>query len=234
MARPERPWIVTPHDPIEKLEDDLWAVDGAIPGGVPARRRMSIIKRSDGRLVFFHAVPLEDAALAEVRTWGEPGFLVVGHDQHAVDAPAFAKKLGIPIYGPRANAEKLRRKVALAGTLEELPPDPRLAVESVPGTKNGETVVTVRSQGGTRASLLFCDAVQNVRSAPWWLRLLGFVGGPKCPWFFKMLVMRDRQALRGGFERMAATPGLVRLVPCHGAIFSDDAPGAMRRIAASV
>jgi hypothetical protein len=233
LARPERPWIVTPHDPIEKLEDNLWAVEGGVPG-VPMRRRMSIVKRSDGKLLFFHALPLEEAALSQVRAWGQPGYLVVGHDNHAVDAPAFSKMLGIPIYGPKANAAKLSKKIALAGTLEELPPDPAVTVESVPGARNGESLVTVRSAGGQRASLLFCDAVQNMRTGNLLMRLLGFVGGPKCPALFKLLFANDKPALRAGFERMAATPGLVRLVPCHGAIFTDDAAGAMKRIAESV
>ena len=50
MTKP-RPWIVTPHGAIEKLEDNLWAVQGDVPG-VPFKRRMFIIKRSDGSLMF--------------------------------------------------------------------------------------------------------------------------------------------------------------------------------------
>src|SRR5216684_8278099 len=50
MAKPPRPWIVTKHGPIEKLEDNLWVVAGDVPG-IPFRRRMSIIKRADGTLL---------------------------------------------------------------------------------------------------------------------------------------------------------------------------------------
>jgi hypothetical protein len=46
MAKAPRPWIVTRHGPIEKLEDNLWVVEGDVPG-VPFRRRMSIIRRGD-------------------------------------------------------------------------------------------------------------------------------------------------------------------------------------------
>ena len=66
MPKRPRPWIVTPHGPIEKLEDNLWAVQGDVPG-IPFKRRMFIIKRSDGTLMFFGmAIPLEEAMLAEV------------------------------------------------------------------------------------------------------------------------------------------------------------------------
>src|SRR5579859_7061935 len=32
MAKPSRPWIVTKHGPIVKLEDNLWVVEGEVPG----------------------------------------------------------------------------------------------------------------------------------------------------------------------------------------------------------
>ena len=61
MPRKPRPWIVTRHDPIEKLEDNLWAVQGDVPG-IPFKRRMFIIKRSDGTLMFSGtAMPVEDS-----------------------------------------------------------------------------------------------------------------------------------------------------------------------------
>src|SRR5437870_4168250 len=80
MAKPPRPWIVTKHGPIEKLDDNLWVVEGDVPG-MPFRRRMSIIKRADGTLLFVNAIPLESSALAEVQAWGKPSILVVPHDQ---------------------------------------------------------------------------------------------------------------------------------------------------------
>src|SRR4051794_8515182 len=102
MAKPPRPWIVKPHKPIEKLEDNLWVVEGNVPGA-PMPRRMAIIKRTDGTLLFYQAVPLEEAALAEVLAWGKPAYLIVPHNQHGMDAPAFAEKLGVGIYGPKAD-----------------------------------------------------------------------------------------------------------------------------------
>src|SRR4051812_33871918 len=93
MAKSARPWIVTPHGPIEELDENLWTVESKVPG-VPIRRRMAIIKRSDGTLAFFHAVPLDEAALARVTAWGKPAILVLGHDQHGIDATPFAGKLG--------------------------------------------------------------------------------------------------------------------------------------------
>src|SRR5437588_6074181 len=117
MAKPLRPWIVTEHGPIEKLEDNLWVVDGGVPG-VPFRRRMSIVKRSDGSLLFFNAMPLADAVLEEVKGWGKPAVLVVPHDQHMIDARAFAERLELQVYGPKECEAKVRERAPLAGTLD--------------------------------------------------------------------------------------------------------------------
>ncbi len=232
MAKPPRPWTVTPHDPIEKLDDNLWAVESAVPG-LGIRRRMCIVKRTDGRLVFMNAVPLDDGALAEVTAWGKPAFLVIPHDQHGIDAHAFSQKLGVGIYGPKAGEAKLRARWELAGTLDALPGDASVTFESLDGTKSGEPVGVVRS--GARVSLLFSDAYQDATGykLPLPLRVLGFGGGPKVVPLFKWLFTRDKAALKAHLERLAALPGLERIVPCHGAITRTDAAATLKRVAAA-
>lgn len=32
MAKSPRPWTVTPHSPIQKLEENLWVVTSNVPG----------------------------------------------------------------------------------------------------------------------------------------------------------------------------------------------------------
>src|SRR3954470_19115284 len=110
MAR--RPWTVIPHQPLRKHEDNLWSVEGPVPG-VPIGRRMTIVKRQDGTLAFFNAVPVDDATLDEIRRLGEPRYLVVPHYGHAVDADAFKRRLNLTAYGPPEHPEKLARRVDL-------------------------------------------------------------------------------------------------------------------------
>jgi hypothetical protein len=233
MAKAPRPWTVTPHSPIQKLEDNLWLITSNVPG-TPMPRRMAIIKRSDGLLVFYQAVPPDDATLAEVTAWGKPSILIVPHDQHGMDAPAFAKELGVRIYGPKANEAKLRAKFKLAGTLEDIPADPSVSFESAAGTKTGEPIGIVRS--GERASLLFADAYMALPSADlaFPLRLMGFGGGPKVPPAFKLLFLQDRLALKAHFQRLASLPGLSHLIPCHGEIESKDPVETLKKVAAAL
>jgi hypothetical protein len=236
MSKQPRPWIVTRHDPIEKLEDNLWSVQGDVPG-VPFKRRMFIIKRADGALMFFGtAIPLEEAALAEVTVWGRPAILVVPHDQHMIDARAFAEKLGLRVYGPKACEAKMRTRADVAGMIEDVPADPTVEVVAVAGAKTGEPAVLVRSAGGQRVSLLVADAIQNNPKASVGMlpRLMGFAGGPKVVPIFKMMFLSDKAALKRQLGAWADLPGLARVMVCHGDTVTDGAGAALKAAAASL
>jgi len=235
MTNHARPWTVLPHGPVEKLDDNLWTVAGDLPGvSVKEIRRMSIVRRSDGSLLFFHAIPLDEMTLAEVRAWGQPAVLVVPHDQHTVDARAFAERLALRVFGPTLNEKKLRTRVDLAGTLDQLEADPCVTFESLAGTKTGEAVGIVRS--GERVSLLFADAVQAIpkETLPMVFRLFGMGGGPKVTPPFKFRFVNDRRALRSHLERLSDLPGLTRLLPCHGALTTVDAAETLKCVAAAL
>ncbi len=234
MAKAPRPWIVTRHGPLEKLDDNLWVVEGDVPG-VPFRRRMSIVRRTDGTLLFFNAVPLEDAVLREVTSWGKPGALVVPHDQHMIDAHPFAEKLDVPLYGPKECAEKIRTRAPMAGTLEELPRDPVVRLEPVAGVKNGEPAVIVTSGSG-RVSLLVSDVfMNNSKDAVGFLpRMMGFTGSVKVVPVFRMLFLKDKPALRVQIEGWSKLPGLARLVPCHGNVASSGVADALAAAATTL
>ena len=234
MARAPRPWTVTRHDPIEKLEDNLWTVNGDVPGA-PFHRRMSIVRRSDGTLLFFNAVPLDDAALAEVTAWGKPAILVLPHDQHMIDARAFAEKLQLAVYGPKACEARIRARVEMAGTLDMIPADPSIQIETLHGVKSGEPALIVHHAGG-RVSLLFSDVIMNnAKSSIGFLpRMMGFAGGVKIVPLFRMMYLKDKPALKSQLEQWAGLSSLVRLVPCHGDLVPGGAPEALRAAAATL
>lgn len=230
MARRERRWIVAPHGPLVEHEPNLWSVEGRLPGAT-IRRRMSIVRRRDGTLVFYHPVPIGEAALAEVLAWGRPADLVVAHANHGMDATPFARRLGLRIFGPEDDQARMRARFDLAGTLEDLPPDPDVAFVRMDGTRHGEPVEIVRSGG--RVSLVFSDAIQaHGDRQPLPFRLLGFRGDARVVPLFRLLFTRDRASLRAHLLRLAAIPGLARLIPCHGDVVERDAAGALQRAAA--
>jgi hypothetical protein len=187
-------------------------------------------------MFFGTAVPLGDELLAEVTAWGRPSILVVTHDQHMIDARAFAERLALKVYGPKACEVKVRARAEITGMLEDVPPDPNVQITTVAGVKNGEPAVIVKSDAGRRASLLVSDVLQNSPKGSIGLlpRLMGFGGGPKVVPVFKMMFIKDKGALKRQLNEWAETPGLVRLVPCHGDAVTSGAAAALRAAAAAL
>src|SRR5689334_21357023 len=83
MPKPFDTWTVLPHRPLEKLEENLWYVSGRM-GSV--QRMMAVARLTDGRLVIFNAVALDEPEMKELEAWGTPAFLVVPNAYHRVDA----------------------------------------------------------------------------------------------------------------------------------------------------
>ena len=234
MAKPKRPWTVGKHSPLTQIDDNLWAVEDVLPPGI--LRRMCIIKRGDGSLLFFHAVPVNDATLSQIRALGTPKYLVVGHEQHAVDTHAFQEKLVLQSYGPKKLAPALKERFNLTGALEDIPADSSMEIIETPGSKKDETTIIVKSGGGARISILTSDVLQNnpPEKLNFLFRLLGFGGGPKVVPLFRMLFTSDKAALKKEILRWASLPGLKRLVPFHGDIVENDAAGAITNAATAL
>jgi len=228
MAKAPRPYVVTRHDPIERLDLNLWTVNGDVPDfpkGSGMGRRMSIVRLGDGRLVFHNAIPLDDQSLTQVMAWGKPSILIVPMHLHATDAAGFRERLDLKVFTSKVTLDKVREIVPVEGTLEELPVDASLKCEPLAGTRFGEAAYVVKS--GARSSLLFCDAIHDSRPGGgfhgFMFRVMGFTGDePKVPPFFKLRAVSDKKALKADLLRLAETPGLVRVVPSHGGIVTSD------------
>jgi hypothetical protein len=221
---------VLPHDGFEKHEANLWTVTGKCPG-LPLDRRMMIVRLSDGRLLFFNAVPMNEEALAELRTWGTPSFLIVPAEQHCIDAPAFREHLGLRAFAPKPCAAKIEKRMPIDGHIEDIPADARVRIETVEGVRHGEPAMFVTGDGGA-VSAIFCDVFQNHTREHTKLlfRLMGF-SGARTPPIFKLAFLRNKPALRAQMERWAALPTLKRLIPTHGPIVDDDAAEVLKHAA---
>lgn len=235
MPKQPRPWIVTRHDPIVELEENLWAVESDVPGLPGLRRWMHIIKLSDGRLAFHNAVPVDDGALERIRSFGTPAILLVPHHLHALDAHSFREKLGLKAYAARASIEKTRQILPIEGSFDELPKDPALDVVPLTGVTTGECAFVVRS--ARRATLVLSDAIMNTAHGAglrgFLFKLVGFTSNaPQVSRPYVLRVVRDRKGLRRDLERLAETASLGRLFPSHGAYVDTNVPQAIRAAAA--
>jgi hypothetical protein len=231
-----RPWTVLPHGPVVSLAANLRSVEGTLPTGhVP--RRMAVARRSDGRLIFYNAIPLDPEEMAALEAWGTPSFLLVPNPFHRLDLHAFKERYpGIQVLCTASIRAQVSKVVAVGGDLGNLPPDPDIEAVVARGTQEREVLLRVRSGGET--SLCFSDLVMNLKHLAGFdgflLGLLGSVGGPRVTRIAKMVLVKDRAAVRAHLDELASIPGLARLIPSHGDVIEADAAGVLRGIAAKL
>ena len=228
-----RPWIVQPHRPIAKLEENLWTVDGDIrvPGGFVFVRKMALIKLDDGRIALHSPVPLGESDMGEIERWGEPAFCIVPNRFHRLDTPAFRMRYpAIKVVCPGAVRRRVEEVVAVDGGYELLPRELQWHALATTGDE-----AVFASRNGGRATLIFGDALFNLphRGGAFglMLRAIGSSGGPRVTPLTKLAVVADRRRLATQFRELAATQGLVRLVPGHGENITADAPAVLSAVA---
>lgn len=233
MPKAHQTWTVLPHQPIERLEDDLWRVEGSLPG-IPLRRVMTIARRGDGRLVIHNAIALDAAAMAELDAWGEVGFILVPNGFHRLDARVFKERYPkAAVLCPRGSREKVEEVVAVDGAYDDFPADPGVRLETLDGVGAAEGVMIVESPGG-RVTLVFNDAVFNMPHGTGFSGLVfryltQSTGGPRISRLVKLFVIKDRRAFRDHLARLAALPGLYRMIVSHDRTSEGDAAEALRR-----
>lgn len=227
-----RPWTVQQHGELKQRDDGLWTVDDDVPGLKGAGRRMGIVKRDNGSLLFFNAIPVSDAVLAEIHGLGRPAQLVLPNHFHSLDAAAFAKKLEVAVFAPVPGVEVLKERV-VCQPISALPADFSVQTFTVDGFVTHETAVV------TRGTLLVGDLLTNVPHGGGMngllMRVVGFTGPkPRLPWPVQKRVGRDLGAVAALMQRLADVDGLKRIIPTHGAVIESDAPGVLRAVAATL
>ncbi len=233
MPKPFQTWTVLPHKPIEKLEENLWYVSGKL-GNI--QRMMTVARLPDGRLVVYNAIALEEPAMKELEAWGTPAFMIIPNGFHRVDAKIwkdrYPKLTVVAPEGARKKAEELVKVDRTDGDFG----DPSVTMTAHEFTLKRDAVMTVRSKRGV--TLVFNDLVGNMRHGKgfggFMFRMLGFTGPvPKVPPLPRMLLVKDRPALKRTLEELAATPDLVRVIVSHGHLINEAPAEALRHAAAT-
>jgi hypothetical protein len=236
MATP-RPWTVLPHDPWERLTDNVWSVSGALPG-MALRRRMTAVKLADGRVVIHGAACLEEPAMRELEAWGEPGVLIVPNPFHRLDAHAWkARYPGITVLCAKDADAAVRQVVAVDGHFDAFPADPKVSLTPLRGMNRRVPEAVLSAEAGDgRAALVFNDALFNHPHMPgfmgWVVKTLGSTGGPRITSLISLVGVSDRKALAEHYRSLAATPGLAFAVPGHGAVIDGDVKATLTQVAA--
>jgi hypothetical protein len=236
MAKLSDECKVFEHGPIEKLADNLWRVEGSLPG-MSLKRTMTIARRSDGRLALHSAIALREPEMQEIASWGSPSFLLVPNAYHRLDAPAYKKRYPfLSVLTPRGSRRRVARALAVDGTYEDFPEDDRVTLVGIPGVAEVEGAMFVRSSDGL--TVVLNDVVFNMDPKRDTLgfvitSLLGSAPGPRVSRLAKALMVKDRGALRTELERLAELPELVRVVVSHEKVTSGrtEAQAMLRKAA---
>lgn len=211
------------HGPIEKLSENLWRVQGALPG-MSLKRTMVIARLDDGRLVIHSAIALQESAMQEIERWGTPAFMIVPNGGHRLDAPAYkARYPHLRVFAPRGSRARVEEVVAVDGTYEDFPSDGTVRLETLKGVADAEGAMIVRSPDGT--TVVLNDVMFNMdrKRDPlgfFFTTLLGSAPGPRVSRLAKLVYVKDKKALREELARYAALPDLTRVIVAHEKVAS--------------
>ncbi len=234
----------TGYEPLNVLKPvaaDIWIVDGPAIRfyGLPFSTRMTVVRLANGDL-WLHSPTVYDAALAgELAKLGPVRHLVAPNWIHYAyvaewqavcpEAEAWA--------APGVAARAASRGLEMAfdhdlGPEAEAPWAGEIGQMIVEGSKVHREAVFFHNAS---RSLILTDLIENFETAnvPWWMALLGRLGGIMAP---KGAMPRDmRMTFRGHHDQLrAAIEGMInwgpeRIILAHGRCFERDAEDELRR-----
>jgi hypothetical protein len=216
---------------LTQLDERLWTVEDDVPGLRGAHRRMTVLKRADGTLLFYNAIPVSEEMLAQVRALGTPAQLIIPNQYHALDAAAFTHRLGLTAFAPAVAVDKLAPQLKCR-PVTELPLEPSLRLFTVDGFTTHEAILVVGK------TLIVADLITNAPHEPGlaglMMRLVGFTGPqPRLPFPVRKRVGGDLAAVRALMTELAGLEGLARIIPSHGGIVETNAPEVLKAVASS-
>jgi len=209
-----------PHGPLERVADNLYTVVGQLPmplGTTP--RRMTVVCLTGGRLAIYSAIALDDAQMARLEGLGTPAFLIVPSAIHRIDARPWKDRYpDLVVVAPEGARDAVEEVVEIDATACDLG-DPRVRLDTVPGTAGRELAMLVDTDHGK--TLIVNDLIFNLPKmggvAGLGLKLLGFgPGHPHMPRLVKRKLVADDGAVRAQL-RAWADLDLERILPAHGA-----------------
>ena len=236
MAKPRTDWRPLPHDPIQKLAENLWWVRAPVPG-ISINRTMTLVRLADGRLLIFNAVALDEATMKEIEDFGTPAFLIVPGAGHRLDGPAFKKRYpALKVFTPVGARQAVEQVLPVDGVLDDFPGDPAVSFQAVAGIKNKEGAMLVRTSDGT--TVVVSDIVFNMELPKDFfgrqiVKMLGSAPGPRVSRIVKMFYCDDKAAFRAELEKLSQVPNLVRFIVGHDSVAQGPAARAALEAAAS-
>jgi hypothetical protein len=225
-------WRVLPHGDLEQVSDNLWRVQGDVPG-MPLKRVMWVARTRDGRLVVHGAMALEERAMKRLEALGEPAAMLVPSGYHRLDASRYARRYpALRVYTPRGSMGRVQSVVRVDGHYGDFAGDGTVRTLHLDGVADLEGAVQVTSGDGV--TLIFNDILFNMPHAPGlgglFTRFIGSSGGPRVSRTARFFLLKDARLLARRLVALAATPGLTRIAVAHHETIARDPAAALRAV----
>jgi len=236
MTAPHQTWTVLPHGEFSEVDDGVWTIVGQIPMPMGMLdRRMTVARLTDGRLVLFSTIALEEEQMEQLEGFGAPAFFVAPDAMHRLDIGIYKDRYPDACIIAPAGA---REKVAEVAPVDDdwSFGDPAVRLVDVAGTEQQELAMEIHRPSGL--TLVLNDIVGNIRDAHGlsgaFLKLTKFAGDkPHVPLPVKKMI-RDKPALAAQFRAWAARPNLKRVLVSHGEVIDSDPAAALEALAQSL
>ena len=238
MPKPFTEWKVLPHGKLTAVDDNILTVEGNIPMPVgDMKRRMTVVRLQDGRLVIFSAVALDEDEMRTLEEFGAPAFLIVPNSHHRLDSKIWKDRYpAMKVVAPEGAREQVEQIVPVDTTRGAFN-DPNVELVTVNGTRQREFALQITRPDGT--TLVLNDIVGNIRDTHgfggWMLRRMGFAGDePHVPLPIRVAMVNDKAALAAQLRAWADLPRLKRIIVSHGAQIDSEPQSVLREVAASL
>jgi hypothetical protein len=239
MAKPHSEWTVLPHGKLKRLEQNLLSVTGTMnmPPMGQVSRRMTIVRLSDGRLIIYSAISLDEVEMNALESYGTPAFLIVPGDIHRMDAKPWKDRYpALRVIAPAGARDKIQEIVPVDATEVDFG-DPEVRFMTMPGTGDTEAVLVLETVNGTTVVLndLIFDLANRPGLSGWLFKTLGMTGDePHIPFPVKLKEVKDKAAVSAQLERWAQMPNLQRVIISHGEIIAEAPSAVLNRISAEL
>ena len=235
MAKPHTEWTVLPHGKLKRLEPNLLSVTGTMimPPMGEVTRRMTIVRLSDGRLIIYSAICLDEVEMNALESYGRPAYLIVPGDIHRMDAKPWKDRYpALQVIAPAGGRDKIQEVVPVDATEVDFG-DPQVRFMTMPGTDDKEAVLVLETDKGTTIVLndLIFDLANRPGLSGWLFKTIGMTGDePHIPFPVKLKEVKDKAAVSAQLERWARLPDLQRVIISHGNIITEAPAAVLDRI----
>ncbi|MEO5971020.1 MAG: DUF4336 domain-containing protein [Bdellovibrionia bacterium] len=215
-----------PYQPIRKIAEDLYCVDGEWYE-TAFRRRMTIVRLKDGSLVVHSAIRMEAKDYTELEKLGKVSIIIIPNVFHYSDAKAYSERYpDAQVYVPAQMKIKCEKHLRVAGVLEkDWPLGDELPCISFLDTLAGESVFIHKASG----TLIVTDMTFNLTSADFKSGIERFIFGKLNgildqfgpSQLTKLVAARNRDSVGAALKKITAQD-FDRVIMSHGQIVETE------------